>query len=263
MTMEFPTSACRSVGFGGAEVMVIDMGRSPEFGPDIATVAQLLGDRTRALMVGELTTGQPLSASSLAALVGISRPTASEHLGKLVEGGILHVERVGRHAYYRLASHDVAVALDALASVAPDLTPPAPPAHGPSVLSETRTCYDHLGGKLGVALTEALQEQGLIRRDAQQWEVEFETWDQRRPLGITCEPLKDSRRPIVRGCADWSGPSHHIAGGLAAALTQRLFSLGWLTRASKDDRTVAPTRVGLAGLRRTFGLTLCELGPAR
>ncbi|MES4903217.1 MULTISPECIES: winged helix-turn-helix domain-containing protein [unclassified Streptomyces] len=239
------------------------MGRSTEFGPDIATVAQLLGDRTRALMVGELTTGQPLSASSLAALVGISRPTASEHLHKLVEGGILHVERVGRHAYYRLASNEVAVALDALASVAPDLTPPAPPAHSPGILSATRTCYDHLGGQLGVALTDALQEQGLIRRDAKQWEVAFEAWDERRPLGIICAPLKDSRRPIVRGCADWSGPRHHIAGGLAAVMTRRLFSLGWLTRASAGDRIVAPTKLGVVGLRRTFGLRMSELGPAR
>ncbi|PNE43129.1 MULTISPECIES: ArsR/SmtB family transcription factor [Streptomyces] len=240
------------------------MPRTPEIGPDIATVAQLLGDRTRALMVSELATGEPLSASSLAALVSISRPTASEHLAKLVDGGVLHVERVGRHAYYRLANDDVAVALRALASVAPDLTAPAAPStRARGVLSTARTCYDHLGGRLGVELTDVLQARGLIQRRAQQWEVATDAWDAWRPLGIACAPLKDSRRPIVRGCADWSGPRHHIAGGLAAAVTERLFSLGWLTRVSADDRVVTATEAGLVGLRQTFGLSLSGLGPDR
>ncbi|MER6053428.1 ArsR family transcriptional regulator [Streptomyces sp. BHT-5-2] len=240
------------------------MPRTPEIGPDIAIVAQLLGDRTRALMVSELATGEPLSASSLAALVSVSRPTASEHLAKLVEGGVLHVERVGRHAYYRLASEDVAVALRALASVAPGLTrPAAAPTHGPGVLSTARTCYDHLGGRLGVALTDVLQERGLICRRAQEWEVAADAWDAWHPLGITCAPLKGSRRPIVRGCADWNGPRHHIAGGLAAAVTERLFSLGWLTRVSTDARLVTATAAGVVGLRRTFGLSLSDFGPDR
>lgn len=213
-------------------------------------------------MVSELAAGEPLSASSLSALVGISAATASEHLARLVEGRVLRVERIGRHAYYQLASNEVAVALASLASVAPDLVPAEPPEQAPSQLSEARTCYDHLGGRLGVVFTETLQERGLIRRRGQRWEVDAERWDEHRPLGIACASLQRSRRPIARGCMDWSQARHHIAGSLAAAVTRQFFQLGWLSRTSEHDRAVMLTGAGLDGLNSTFGLSLAtDWGP--
>lgn len=237
-------------------------------GPDIAVVAQLLGDSTRALMVQRVLRDGPMSATSLAAVAGVSRPTASAHLTRLVAEGLLKVERIGRHTYYHAGEH-VATIVDALMSLAnsPLRSPDAERA--PSRDDETSdgvTCYDHLGGRLGAALADSLAHRDLIRRTQRGWDVDPNWWDQVCPLGITCgrtRATSRSRRPLARSCVDWSEHSPHLAGSLGAAMCRQLFRFGWLVRAdSTHGRQVRLTAPGRIGLYQVFGLVTTPDQPA-
>ncbi|MET8140355.1 helix-turn-helix domain-containing protein [Sphaerisporangium sp. NPDC005288] len=224
-------------------------------GPDIAAVAGLLGDRTRATMVKALVADRAMPASELAALSGVSRPTASEHLARLVEHGIISVERCGRHAYYRLAGPEVATALEALAVLAP-IHPPRSLRSSFHLdnLRRARTCYDHVAGRLGVAIADVLQSRGLVRRTGDGLELDVPVWQDLRPLDIDCRPSLKGRRPAIRACVDWSERRHHVAGALAGAITHRLFELGWIVRPRDGERVVKVTDEGFDGLARSFGL---------
>ncbi|WP_433255968.1 ArsR/SmtB family transcription factor [Streptosporangium sp. CA-135522] len=228
-----------------------------DVGPDIAAVAGLLGDRTRATMVKSLVADRAMPASELAALAGVSRPTASEHLARLVESGIVTVERCGRHAYYRLAGPEVADALEALAVLAP-IHPPRSlrSSHHLDNLRHARTCYDHVAGRVGVAIADVLQSRGLVKRTAQTLELDVPLWQDQRPLEIDCRPWLKGRRPAIRACVDWSERRHHVAGGLASAITGRLFELGWIMRPREGERVVKVTDEGVDGLVQTFGLSV-------
>ena len=130
---------------------------------DIAPVAALLADRARAAMLMGLLDGLPRAAGELGQLAGVTPATASAHLARLLDGGMLTVQRQGRHRYYRLASPEVATVIEVLAQVSP-----AKPARGlrqsreAAALAEARTCYDHLAGRAGVALLAALLESGTL-----------------------------------------------------------------------------------------------------
>jgi DNA-binding transcriptional ArsR family regulator len=237
---------------------------APLVGPDIASVAAALADRTRATMVDALVGGQAIPASQLASIARVSRPTASGHLGRLVEHGIVTVERCGRHAYYRLAGPDVLAVLEAMAVVAPVRRPTSlRGSRALDAMCEGRTCYDHLAGRLGVAVTDGLIRGGLVRTsDAPSgagltrtvMELDGETWNRVRPLGLDCGPWQGQRRPAVRACVDWSERRHHMAGSVAAAIAARLFELGWIER--RQGRVVQVTPAGRDGLREDLGVVL-------
>lgn len=212
---------------------------------DIASPAALIGDPTRASILLALTEKEALPATELARRAGVSNPTASIQLAKLVEAGMLNVERHGRHRYFRLAHPSVAHALEALAVIAP-----ARPARSlretarMEGLTEARTCYDHLAGELGVALLDGLlRSRILVRRDAR---LDVTAGGRRRLEELGVE-LPSSRRPLTRLCLDWSERRYHLAGALGAALTERLFELGWIER-RKATRAVDVTASGRAGL---------------
>ncbi|WP_051385855.1 ArsR/SmtB family transcription factor [Actinokineospora inagensis] len=228
-------------------------------GPDIAAVAGLLGDRTRLAMLTALTDDRALPASELALLAGISRSTASEHLSRLVEQGLLVTERCGRHTYYRMASADVAGALEALAVIAPHRRPHSlRTSRELAALGGARMCYDHLAGELGVRLADSLWRQGLLRRTDDGFAVDAAEWDARAPLGVRCSRLAGARRPLARACLDWSERRHHLAGGLGAALAARLFDLGWVTRSPVRHRAVRISAEGSRGLDTAFGFRPAE-----
>jgi DNA-binding transcriptional ArsR family regulator len=230
-----------------------------EAGPDIVAVASLLGDQTRTTMLSALADDRALPASELALIAGISRSTASEHLSRLVEQGLLSIERCGRHAYYRVANQQVVAALEALAVIAPYRRPSSlRGSRQLAALSQARTCYDHLAGGLGVRIADSLQEQGLIRRAADGFEVDRPAWGRVVPLGVVCET--SGKRPLIRACIDWSERRHHVAGALGAALTRRLFDLGWISRSPLRARAVVVTDRGATGLDAAFGIQLP--GPA-
>src|SRR4051812_28706810 len=156
-------------------------------------------------MVEALMDDRGLPATELSAAAGVSPPTASSHLARLLDGGLVTVEQHGRHRYYRLAGHQVAEAVEALARIAPPAAA-APPATTSRAgeLRAARSCYDHLAGVLGVALADALQRDGtLVRRDGA-FSVTAAGEERLQALGLDLDALRGERRAFARACLDWS-----------------------------------------------------------
>jgi DNA-binding transcriptional ArsR family regulator len=214
---------------------------------DVAAPAALIGDPTRAAFLLALSEQEALPASELARRAGVTNSTASVQLGKLVRGGLLEVERQGRHRYYRLSNSTVAEALEALAVIAP--VRPAGSlreANRAAGIQFARTCYDHLAGAVGVAVTEGLLREGILVRQGS--DVALARPDRLEALGVDVAGARTGRRQFTRLCLDWTERKYHLAGALGAALTTRLFDLGWIER-TVAGRAVRLTKEGRAGLR--------------
>ena len=242
--------------------------------PDITQVASLLADGARAKILQALGDTRALPASVLSDEAGVAASTASSHLKKLVEGGMLEMEKHGRHRYYRLAGPHIADLLEALARVAP----PAPVTSlregtRAQAVRFARTCYDHLAGKLGTELMTAMIERGMLeggdgnfhpsranedRLSAPGWDIDYRLTqrgiEELTAFGIDLSRLPKQRR-LIRYCIDWSEQRHHLAGALGAAVAERTMELGWVRRADKT-RAVHITDAGFDGLEETFGVTL-------
>ncbi len=238
---------------------------------DIAAVAALVGEPARARMLLALADGRALPSSVLAQEAGVATSTASEHLARLLQARLLAVESWGRHRYYRLSGPEVASAVEALARLAPIV--PVRSLRGSDrlrALRQARSCYDHLAGRLGVALMEALLRDGILdggdgcfHREAahldrlcalgrdNDYRITIHGAVRLRAFGIDLRP---AGRPLtVRYCVDWSEQRHHLAGGLGAALLARLLELDWIRRAPKG-RALTVTPAGTAGLHEVFGI---------
>jgi len=228
--------------------------------PDIAAVAAVVGEPTRARILMALLDGRRLPASELTRICGTAKSTASEHLRTLFEYGFVKSEKCGRHTYYWLADPSVAHALEAMAGIAPRTNPTSlSTVRRHDALAGARLCYDHLAGHLGVTVTDALSRTGLLHLSPQgQLLVDCPAWDARRPLGITTSAVA-GRRQLARGCVDWTARRHHLAGALGAALTERMFGQGWITRPDARQRAIALTDDGRAGIISTFGIPEAEL----
>lgn len=199
---------------------------------DLAPIAALLGDPARAAMLTALACGQALPAGELARHAGIRPATATVHLRKLIEGGLVRVRAQGRHRYHELAGPEVATALEALAQLAPAAPVRSLRAHRAAAgLAEARTCYDHLAGRRGVELRDRLLGTGaLTLLDDRDHRLTAEGTELVTALGIDARRLESGRRVFARSCNDWTDRRPHLAGALPAALTARLLELGWLSR---------------------------------
>jgi DNA-binding transcriptional ArsR family regulator len=218
----------------------------------IATTAALLGDPARANMLAALMDGRALTAKELAYAAHVTPQTASGHLAKLSDGGLLAAEKQGRHRYFRLASPLVGQMLEGVMAVAgPE---PARPTtwRGGEALRKARTCYDHLAGRLGVALADALTESGHLALGTDGGEVTEQGQRFLSDFGASPPP---GRRIYCRPCLDWSERRPHLAGRLGAALASRCFALGWIAR-QRDTRAVQITAAGHDGFREIFGIDL-------
>jgi DNA-binding transcriptional ArsR family regulator len=221
---------------------------------DIARAAALLAEPARAAFVSALMNDGPLPATALAARGRVAPSTASEHLARLVAGGFLSSEKRGRHRYYRLADPAVATAVEALAVVAPQpQVRSLREATRSELLRHARTCYDHLAGRVGVALARSLEQDGTIVRRDGDYELGPEVERRLATMGIDLQALRNGRRPLVRGCVDWSERELHVAGALGAAVASRLFELGWIKRRD-GNRSVEVTAEGRAGLSNELGI---------
>ena len=218
----------------------------------LATTAALLGDPARANMLIALMDGRALTAKELAYAARITPPTASGHLGKLTEAGLLALQKQGRHHYYRLASPLVGQMVESVMAVSGPEVQPRTTWRGGEALRTARTCYDHLAGRLGVALADSLCEHRHVALGADGGEV---TEDGRRFLRAFGAEPADGKRVFCRPCLDWSERRPHIAGRLGAALAARSFELGWIAR-QRDTRAVAITPAGRDGFAGMFGIHL-------
>jgi len=244
---------------------------------DIAKIGALVADRARARILLALGDGRALPASVLADEAGVAPSTASAHLSKLVVGGMLEVERHGRHRYFRVAGPGVAELIEALARL-------SPPSSVRSLREGTRaqavrfarTCYDHLAGMLGTSLMDVMLRRGLIaggdgvfdpraaradRLAAPGFDLDYRLTprgvEELTSFGIDLPSLGERRRPMIRYCVDWSEQRHHLAGSLGAALAERMFELAWVQR-SRTGRAVRVSDAGRRGLRETFGLEVSD-----
>ena len=219
---------------------------------DTAAVAALVANRARCAMLDALFDGGERTAGSLAKVARIAPSTASGHLRMLADGGLVTLENRGRHQYARLAGPDVAHALEALSTIAPTTASTSLRASDRALaLRRARTCYDHLAGALGVALTDALCGAGILT--AEELQVTPRGARRLQRFGIDVAQLRGGSRPLTRVCLDWSERRPHLAGALGAALCDELIARRWIVR-MPEPRIVRLTPAGRKGLAEAFDL---------
>jgi DNA-binding transcriptional ArsR family regulator len=238
--------------------MLERMTKDPQ-APRLARLAALIADETRAACLLALLDGRAWTAGELARHAGVAASTVSEHLGKLVAGGLLVDERQGRHRYVRLADARVAHLVEDLAAqVSPD--PDGPDAarrprnlresSAGSAMARGRTCYDHFAGRLGIALTDALTSRHLLRQDTGFALTDAGlTWFE--DAGIPLD--HEGRRPLARACLDWTERRPHLAGVAGAALCRHALDAGWCVRIG-SERAVKVTATGERVLTELLGI---------
>ena len=221
----------------------------------IAMIGELLGDRVRAEILVALLDRRARTAGELAFTANVSAQSASGHLSKLVNGGLLTVRSSGRHRYFSLAGPQVAHALEALGVIAttrPGVQPIRPRANLEMHLA--RTCYDHLAGRIAVELTRKMEEDSAIHAHG---EYGYELGRCGRKyfakLGIEVDRLRGLRRSFAPRCVDWTERRPHIAGALGAAICARFVALGWIVP-GRHTRAVRITHDGARELRKRFGV---------
>lgn len=226
---------------------------------NMVEVAALVGDTARATMLAALMGGQALTGSELAFLAHVARPTASEHLMRLTQARLVTVVAQGRFRYYRITSPLVAQMLESMIAVAALEVPSRyqPRSARDAALRFARTCYDHLAGRLGVALADALVARGHLVLTEDGGMLTDTGTDFLRGIGLSLEPKPGSKRIFCRPCLDWSERRYHVAGLVGAELCRCFTDLGWIAR-SRETRAVRVTAIGEQGLKATFGVELYE-----
>jgi len=201
----------------------------------------LIAEPVRATIMWTLLDGRAFTATELAIAADTSASNISMHLARLVKGGLLKVESQGRHRYYSLSGPEIAYAMESLASLG--LSAVAVADETPSPIKQCRTCYDHLAGKTGVAITDALLKQGMMTNIDSSFGLTTKGKRWFGELGIDVDELATLRRSLLRPCLDWSERRYHIAGSLAAALLDKMLQADWIRR-TKNSRAVVVTGKG-------------------
>lgn len=225
----------------------------------LAATAALMADPARARMLAALMSGEALTAGELARIAGVTAATASGHLARLADGGLLAVHAQGRHRYHRLASEEVAAAIETLGGLAARIAPARAWTHGEAA-REARLCWNHLAGRLGVALHGRLVAEGWLTPAAGGWDA---TAEGRARLAATGVAIGEAERAprFACDCMDWSERRPHLAGGLGREIARAWLGRGWLRRLPAEGegdilarRRIALTPEGARGLRECLGL---------
>ena len=220
----------------------------------IAPVAFLLADPVRVAILMALSDGREMAAGELALVAGVTASTASAHLSTLTASGFIGMRRESRHRFYQLIRPELTRAMEALAVLAPTSTPRTHrQARIGRAVRAARTCYDHLAGRLGVLLTRALIERGVLHPDGRQFQLTPVGETFLSEIGLDLATARASRRAFAPVCLDWSERVPHVAGALGAALLSLLFEKGWLKR-MPDSRAVQITVAGRREFEQKFGM---------
>ena len=223
-------------------------------GPDIARIGALIGDPARANILSALLSGKALTATELSVEAGITGQTASSHLKKLMEGGLLAQAKQGRHRYFTLSGPEVASMLEAVMGLAAHKghlrtrTGPKDPA-----MRAARVCYDHLAGDMAVRIFDSFESRSFLGPPTKNGGFGLTDAGSSfvRSIGIDLDALHSSRRPLCRTCLDWSERRSHLSGSLGAALLTHFIDQGWLRR-EKTGRTVHISPKGQSEMNRLF-----------
>jgi len=218
--------------------------------------AGLIGDATRAAIMWTLLDCRAFTATELSIAVNTSPQNISMHLGKLLEANLLSVEKQGRHKYYRFSSKEVAYVVEAMANLIPkpEISSKKKIENYPPV-KYCRTCYDHLAGKIGVALADSLLEQKIIIEKNNTFEIspEGEKWFS--DFGINLEEAQKQKRIFLKPCLDWSERRYHIAGSVGTLLLNKMLEQDWIRR-TKDSRTIIITGKGEKEMLQNFKIVV-------
>lgn len=210
-------------------------------------------------MLTTLLGGQTLLASELARIAGVTPQTASAHLAKMVDGGLIISESHGRNRYFRLASSDVAHVLEALSLVAkPTKIRSLRQSEKIKALHYARTCYDHLAGEVGVAITSRMLELKWLIANGKDFIITDNGAAGLLSIGVDVSEIYTGRRAMARQCLDWSERRYHVAGLLGATITNRFFELSWIER-KVDTRAITVTKVGSQALLKNFDIRVDAL----
>jgi DNA-binding transcriptional ArsR family regulator len=227
-------------------------------GPLIAEIAALVGEPARATMLSALLDGRALTAGELAFAARVTPQTASTHLARLTEAGLISAIRDGRHRYFRLGSPTVVEMLNGIVAVSLETRPRCRPlSRQARELSAARICYDHLAGRISVDLADFFTTHEYIMVADEAAEITQEGTRFLTEFGVDLAALSSTRRHFCRLCLDWTERRPHIAGAVGAALTRRYFDLGWTER-MKHSRAVIVTALGKRGFLETFGIGVSD-----
>jgi DNA-binding transcriptional ArsR family regulator len=229
---------------------------------DIATVAALVGDPARANILCALMDGRSLTAGELAYAAHITPQTASGHLGKLAAAELITSTSQGRHRYFRLTGPHIAAMLESIMTVATLARPRCRQVRMQEGMRVARMCYDHVAGRLGVGITDALCARGHIELSDDGAALTASGEAFLHEFGIDVDSVRSSRRIFCRPCIDWSERRPHIAGAVGAAIARQLFVRGFVTRV-RDGRMLIVTPAGREQLHRIFGFGLSDDAPRR
>ena len=219
----------------------------------MAAVAALVGDPARANILYALLDGRAYAAGELAYAAHVSPQTASGHLAKLAQAKLIASSPAGRHRYYRLAGPQVAAMLESIMAVVSASPPRCKPPRVADDMRAARMCYDHLAGRLGVALADTLQSRGFVEFGTDGGIVTNAGDMFFAELGIDIAAARNGKRAFCRPCIDWSERRPHLAGAVGGALAKHLFALNWIARV-RDTRVVTITPKGRLQLERVFGI---------
>ncbi|OCB70653.1 transcriptional regulator [Flavobacterium piscis] len=214
--------------------------------------ATLIGDATRASILWNLLDGRAFTATELAIAVETSAQNISMHLGKLLDADLISVEKQGRHKYYRFSNKEVAYAVEAMANLIPKPeTSAKKKTENYPAIKYCRTCYDHLAGKIGVALADSLLEQKIIIEKNNTFEVTSEGEKWFSDFGVNIGDAKKQKRIFLKPCLDWSERRYHIAGSVGTLLLNKMLEQDWIRR-TKDSRVIIITAKGEKEMLKSF-----------
>ncbi|MCC3371567.1 helix-turn-helix transcriptional regulator [Cohnella sp. REN36] len=222
--------------------------------PHVATIAALIAEPSRAAMLTILLDGRSHTAGELASMARIKPQTASFHLTKMVDAALVAVHRQGRHRYYGIRNPEVAGVMESLLTMAkPAEIRSLRQSDEDRAIRHARTCYDHLAGRVGVLVTNALLERHILA-DREDRFVLGEAGERHfAELGIDLAAVRRQRRSFLHKCLDWSERYPHLGGALGHALLERFVASGWIERQG-GTRAVRVTEKGIRCLRDWLGV---------
>jgi DNA-binding transcriptional ArsR family regulator len=217
----------------------------------LSETAALVGEPARTAMLVTLMDGRALTAGELARAAGITAQTASGHLMRMLEAGLLALERQGRHRYYRLASPSIGAMLETMMVA----TAPPPVRTGPrdAAMRRARVCYDHLAGEIAVGIADSMTARAQVDLAADGASLTLAGQHLLHEIGVELPSIEANSSVFCRPCLDWSERRHHIAGAIGAALFRAFLAQGWIRRV-ENSRTIMVTPPGQAAFERHFGI---------